>query len=271
MAKRSASKISGGPELGVEAVRKSSKVTEGEGVHPHEHAHNHDHVESGDDDADYDAAARAGDDDDGDDDDPRFDAEQIERDELLGVSVDHDDDDDIVEELGGASGDESPPDPLKGLTRRAEGKGARVAQQKRKRSGTFIPVRFDVAAYRRLELGVDGPPDWWVEQDLANDLPTYEKGRKDLEECFRKRIEQAREYEGKKYDSACPLRRDILAKLLHKSWTAEKFADVFMSGMCRYRQWLTGLGRAPNAKEIRGIPRATSQQLAMFAVYTDML
>lgn len=188
--------------------------------------------------------------------------------ELLGP--DNDTDKQLEDPDNESSESESSGEPPKKYARRAETPVLRQVQKKR--SIKKLPVRLDPTAYHNLDLGTDGPPAWWVEADLANDQPTYDRGRRELTECFQKRIDQAKQYKYSEYDARhCPFTQGVLQVLQSKAWSAEKLANVFLSGMCPYRQWLMGQGRPPTSAELHDIPRATSEQLAMFGVYTDLI
>ncbi|KAM0706797.1 hypothetical protein Q7P35_006127 [Cladosporium inversicolor] len=241
------------------------------GQQPHDHHHDDDDGYHHQEESEEEDSDEGDDEEEEDDEEERYDAETAERDEirgLLGLDISEDD---LASESESESETWVEPPRKRARGRRAETPVLRQVQ-KRRRPTKRILLHLDPSAYKNLDLGTDGAPEWWVKAGHANDQPIYDRGRRQLVECLQKRIDQAKRFSLKSFDhKRCPLRRDILGILQGKTWTAEKLADVFLGGMCPYRQWLMGLDRPPTAEEIRGIPRATSEQLANFGVYTDLV
>jgi hypothetical protein len=266
--------------------------------HGHSHVHVHDHAE--DDSADGEDDGQ----DDEDDDEECYDAEAAlleEVREVLGIDSDADNEDpdaqeSDAQESDAESGYESatppggskkrarkagtaesrfetgiPPGGSKKRTRRGDTPLLRRLQQKK--PTRKLSLWLDPTKFVHLDLGEDDPPAWWYEEGHADDQRVYQRAREQMTECFQKRKNQANGYGLMSYqERLCPFRKETLRMLQdHEAFPADKLADIFLGGMCKYRQWLMGLNRPPTAEEIRGIPRATRKQLAGFGVYTDVV
>jgi hypothetical protein len=123
-------------------------------------------------------------------------------------------------------------------------------------------------SYRYLNIRpVQSLLAWQLATKLSIDVQIT-RGRNLLEEMFTKRKLEASQWAGEIGSIQCPFRKDVLQKF--QSMSAESLADFILSGMCRYRQWLMGLGRPPSREEHAAIPGPTSEELASWGVYVDI-
>lgn len=179
---------------------------------------------------------------------------------------DHDDHDEV----------ERSPSPPRRSTRargkRADTTPTRIAQIKKgKRQAGKLRVHLDPTKFPLFSLGQDGYAGWFEKISTTKVDEQISHGRAALEEYFRKVKQEAAGWPYSEYKAACPFERKTLGILQSKSWTAERLTELSLSGMCRYRQWLMGLGRPPSMAEQQAIPRSTVEQLGQMGLYANYI
>lgn len=204
----------------------------------------------------------------------------IEADELAGYASSEGSEDEYGEstadeadeaEASTADDEEADSPPARNLRsakkRRATTTPRRIAQIKK---GKKVSI-YDPDCYKYLRLGSEQYAEWFLDMDPVEVEEKIREGRKAWEGYFSDVKEEAAGWPYRPYKPECPFKQNVLAVFQSEAWTPSRLADIVLSGMCRYRKYLQGLGRPPTLKEHIAIPRPSPKQMRQMGVYGNLV
>jgi ribosomal protein L40E len=123
-----------------------------------------------------------------------------------------------------------------------------------------------------LPLGPQSPPKSFLKKRKADTDEKHAQARVYAVEYFQRKKDEAAKVDwGRPLGLEQPFCRKTLRIFQDANWTADRLADVWLSGQSDYVRYLSGLPRPRTTEEHKAIPAPTSEQLQGTIVYSNLI